>query len=95
MQIVLIQENHLDDSEHLKLKREWVCQTYFFTSRSRGVAILVHKSLPLTEVEAKGDVLGRYVMIKGTLYGDAVSYLDVYAPPVCPPGFFTRVFSLF
>lgn len=68
-------------------------QIYYssFTTSSRGVAILVHKSLPLTEVEVKADSAGRYVMIKGTLYGDIVSYLNVYAPPIRSP----EVFSLF
>lgn len=87
----------MNDREHSKLKRDWVGQVYYssFTSKSRGVAILVHKSLPLTEVEVKADTLGRYIMIKGTLCGEPVSYLNVYAPPICPPDFYTKVFSLF
>uniref|UniRef100_A0AAQ6ACP2 Endonuclease/exonuclease/phosphatase domain-containing protein n=1 Tax=Amphiprion ocellaris TaxID=80972 RepID=A0AAQ6ACP2_AMPOC len=92
-----IQESHLSNEEHQKLKRDWVGQIFYssFTSRSRGVAILINKALPLTEVKVKSDKLGRYVMISGMLYGDNVSYLNVYAPPVCPPDFHTKVFSLF
>lgn len=68
IQTALIQETHLNDKEHSKLKRDWLGLVYYssFTSKSRGVAILVHKSLPLTEVEVKADTLGRYIMIKGT-----------------------------
>lgn len=34
-------------------------------------------------------------MIKGTLYGKPVSYLNVYAPPIRAPDFYTKVFSTF
>lgn len=34
-------------------------------------------------------------MIIGSLYGEKVSYLNVYAPPICPADFHTKVFSLF
>ncbi len=34
-------------------------------------------------------------MIKGTLYGEPVSYLNVYAPPIRSSDFYTKVSSLF
>ena len=45
--IALLQETHLDDEEHLKLQKEGFNQVFFssFTSRSRGVAILVRRNL--------------------------------------------------
>ena len=97
VQIAFIQETHLSNEEHQRLKRDWVSQIFYssFTSRSRGVAILIHKALPLTEVKVKSDKLGCYVMFSGSLYGDTVSYLNVYAPPICPPDFYTKAFSLF
>lgn len=57
--------------------------------------ILVQKHLPLSQVEIKRDNAGRYVMIKGVLYGEQVSYLNVYAPPDSGTSLFTHVFSLF
>ena len=97
IQLAFIQETHLIDSEHSKLKRDWVGQVFYssFTSKSRGVAILVHKTLPPPDVEVKADTLGRYVMVKGTLCGEPVSYLNVYAPPIRAPDFYTKVFSIF
>lgn len=97
VQIAFIQETHLSNEEHQRLKRDWVGKIFYssFTSRSRGVAILIHKALPLTEVKVKSDKLGRYVKVLGSLYGDTVSYLNVYAPPICPPDFYTKAFSLF
>lgn len=48
VKIALLQESHLKDIKHIKLKREWMGQVFFssFTSNSRGVCILIHKSLP-------------------------------------------------
>ena len=42
----LIQETHLTEKEHLKLKREWVDQIYsssFENRRKRGVAIFINQ----------------------------------------------------
>lgn len=46
VQVALLQETHLTDLEHLKLKRDWVGQIYSssFNSKSRGVAILTSTS---------------------------------------------------
>lgn len=48
--IALLQETHLKDIEHEKLKRDWVGQVFFssFTSNSREVCILINKRLPFT-----------------------------------------------
>lgn len=44
--IALLQETHLNDEEHLKLCQYGYAKVFFssFTSRSRGVAILVKKT---------------------------------------------------
>ncbi len=44
-EIALLQETHLTQAEAAKLKQKWVGQVYHsgFNSKSRGVAILVHK----------------------------------------------------
>lgn len=67
----LLQETHLSTNEHSKLKRDWVGQVFSssFTSKSRGVAILVNKHLPLSDVKTVSDKSGRYVMLKGCLHG--------------------------
>lgn len=49
--IALIQETHLSESEHTKLKREWVNQVFHASyGKKRGVAILISKSLPFSAV---------------------------------------------
>uniref|UniRef100_A0A3Q3EHW0 L1 transposable element RRM domain-containing protein n=1 Tax=Labrus bergylta TaxID=56723 RepID=A0A3Q3EHW0_9LABR len=49
-QMPLLQETHLSDAEHIKLRRGWVGQVFYTShnSKSRGVAIILHRSLPFT-----------------------------------------------
>ena len=95
--IALLQETHLSANEHSKLKRDWVGQVFSssFTSKSRGVAILINKRLPLSDVQTISDKSGRYVMLKGHLHGQLVSFLNVYFPPVQSNDFISQVMSLF
>lgn len=62
--IALLQETHLSDVEHLKLKREWVGQVYFssFSSSKRGVAILIHKNTPFVLTKCIKVDQGRFVI---------------------------------
>uniref|UniRef100_A0A3Q4HJU4 exodeoxyribonuclease III n=1 Tax=Neolamprologus brichardi TaxID=32507 RepID=A0A3Q4HJU4_NEOBR len=80
--IALLQETHLTDSEHLKLKRDWVGQIYYssFNSKSRGVAKLIHKNLPFTLNTIVRDTDGRFILITGLLYGEQILLASVYAP---------------
>lgn len=45
--IAFIQESHLTDSEHLKLRRDWVGTVLcsFFSSKARGVVLLINKKV--------------------------------------------------
>lgn len=62
-QIALLQETHLSDIEHMKLRRNWVGQVFFssYKSNSRGVAILLHKNLSFKLEKSITDNEGRYV----------------------------------
>lgn len=95
--VALLQETHLTSQEHLKLKRDWVGQVFSssFTSKSRGVAILIHKHLPLMNAQTISDKSGRYISLKGTLHGQSVSFLNIYFPPVQSNDFITQAFSSF
>ena len=69
--IAFLQETHLLPSDHLKLRRGWVCQIFHssFSSKARGVAILIHKSVPFSVTNVVSDINGRYVIITGKIGG--------------------------
>lgn len=75
VQVTLLQKTHFTDPEHLKLKRDWVGQIYYssFNSKSRGVAILIHKHLTFTLDKVIQDTEGWYVVVTGLLLYLAMS----------------------
>lgn len=75
-QVAFLQETHLTDLEHIKLRRSWVGQVFYssYNSKSRGVAILLHRSLPFTLDKTMTDKEGRYVLVSGYLYGELVIF---------------------
>lgn len=81
-QLAFIQETHLSDLEHIKLRRSWVGQVFYssYNSKSRGVAVLIHRSLPFTLEKSISDKEGRYVLLSGYLYGELIVLGCVYAP---------------
>lgn len=95
--MALLQETHLEDSEHLKLKYSWVGQAYFssFTTSSRGVAILIHKDLPFQVKKCMKDNYGRFVIINGVLHGKEITIMNLYCPPNYSPDLLTKAFSEF
>uniref|UniRef100_A0A8C6K9K2 exodeoxyribonuclease III n=1 Tax=Nothobranchius furzeri TaxID=105023 RepID=A0A8C6K9K2_NOTFU len=92
VQIALLQETHLTDSEHLKLKRDWVGQisSSSFDSKSRGVALLIHKNLPFTLNAIVRDTDGRFILITGLLYGEQILLGSVYAPNTFDRSFYSN-----
>uniref|UniRef100_A0A3P9HHD5 exodeoxyribonuclease III n=1 Tax=Oryzias latipes TaxID=8090 RepID=A0A3P9HHD5_ORYLA len=95
VQVALLQETHLTDPEHLKLRRDWVGQIFFasYTSKSRGVAILIHKHLPFTIDKIVQDKEGRFVLITGFLYGEQIMIGSVYAPNSYESSFYSKLLA--
>lgn len=72
--IALLQETHLNELEHKKLKREWVNQEYYSSfGKQRGVAILINKSVAFSSEKVIQDKFGRYVIICGQIEGEEVT----------------------
>uniref|UniRef100_A0A3P9IZ02 Endonuclease/exonuclease/phosphatase domain-containing protein n=1 Tax=Oryzias latipes TaxID=8090 RepID=A0A3P9IZ02_ORYLA len=94
-QMAMLQETHLSDTEHVKLRRSWVGQVFYssFNSKSRGVAILLHRILPFTFEKELKDSQGRYILLSGHLYGEQVVFGCVYAPNVYDPSFLPQLIS--
>lgn len=91
--VAVIQETHLTEKEHQKLKREWVDQVYsssYGNSKKKGVAILFSKSVYFNCEKVHQDTEGRYVMVIGTIAGVQITILNVYAPNEDCPFFFKK-----
>lgn len=93
--IALLQETHLNDLEHQKFRRDWVGQLYYssFSSKKRGVIILIHKNLPFQLQTSYSDKEGRTVIIKGLLYGEEVVIANIYAPNIYDEDYFAQVYN--
>lgn len=85
----------MSDSEHLNLTHyKWVGEIHFssFTKSSRGVAILISKSIPLRVTDSIKDKHGRYIIVKGSLNAEEISLLNIYCPPNYSSEFLTKAF---
>lgn len=93
--IALLQETHLNDEEHLELQRGGFDQVFFsfFTTRSRGVAILIRKNLPIKVLKCVKDNNGRFVLNTTSLNGEEFCVLNVYCSPGHPLEFLTETFA--
>ena len=92
-----LQESHLEDNEHLKLKYSWVGQVHFssFTTSSRGVVILIHKNLPFQLKKCIKDKYGRFVIINRVLNGKEITIVNLYCPPNYSPDLLAKALSEF
>uniref|UniRef100_A0A3B3C6A0 Endonuclease/exonuclease/phosphatase domain-containing protein n=1 Tax=Oryzias melastigma TaxID=30732 RepID=A0A3B3C6A0_ORYME len=67
-QVAMLQETHLSDTEHIKLRRRWMGQVFYssFNSKNRGVAILDYRSLPFTFEKVVKDIYApNYIALGG------------------------------
>lgn len=82
VKVAYLQDTHLNKSDHMKVRRHWVGQSYhsLFNSRSRGTAILIHKSLQFTLSDIIADPQGRYIIVTGCIVNTPVILANLYAP---------------
>ena len=81
--------------EHIKLRRNWVDQVFYssYNSKSRGVAILLHRFLPFTLDKTTSDKEGHYVLLFGYLYGEHVIFGCIYSPTIYEASFIPQLIS--
>lgn len=96
-QIAYLQETHLPDGEHEKLKKSWADKVYYSShrsGRSKGVSILIHRQINFTQMLVHKDTEGRYVLVNRLINGIEVSLLNVYAPNEDEPDFIRMLFDV-
>lgn len=83
-QIALLQETHMNQMDHLRLKRKGFKHIFFSAHKhkhNRGVAILISGSLNYKHISETNDNEDRFVRIIGRIKGSEITILNVYAPP--------------
>lgn len=92
--IAFIRETHLIPLEHKKLKRDWIGQVISssFSSRARGVALLINKNSPVVIGETSVDTLGRYVVVNCQIYSEPWTLVNFYAPNNDDESFIQNIF---
>uniref|UniRef100_A0A3Q1GUH1 exodeoxyribonuclease III n=1 Tax=Acanthochromis polyacanthus TaxID=80966 RepID=A0A3Q1GUH1_9TELE len=87
--IAYLQETHLMENEIIKLHKDWVGHIYYASgsSKSRGVAILIHKKLQFKCLNFFTDNNGRMVVLKAEVQGIEIIFANIYAPNLDDPSF--------
>lgn len=65
-----------------------------FSSKARGVSILIRKNIPFQHLSTKQDINGRYLIVTGTILEKHVTFVNLYAPNFDDPHFFRSVFNI-
>ncbi|KAJ0033658.1 hypothetical protein NQD34_000765 [Periophthalmus magnuspinnatus] len=96
-QVVYLQETHLNDTEHEKLKRMGFTSMFsssYKSGRRRGVVILISKKLNFEKSFEMKDKEGRFVLVRGSIDGNPVTFMNVYAPPGSDLIFFKKIINV-
>lgn len=96
-QIAFLQETHLSQSEHTRLKRQsfkFVFSSSYKAGSRRGVAILISNSLNYEYISEMQDEEGRFIKITGKIEGCEITLINVYIPPGSDWTFYRRIFDL-
>jgi len=90
--VVYFQETHLLSDEVIKIKKRWSGQVISasYLSHTRGVMILIHKSVPFKVDNVIRDVGGRYLIVQGTLVNEKINMIQI----MTTPKFFENLFLL-
>lgn len=83
--IVLLQETHFKTGSTIKLLNSYYPSATHATSKenkTKGVSILLTKHCPFQITDSLSDVDGRFLFLKGLLYGKRLTLANIYAPNV-------------
>lgn len=96
MSDIVFLQTHIQPSEQRRLRSAWVSQVYqsTFSSKAKGVAILVRRTIPFVFKSQITDPGGRFILVTGTVNLVPLVLLNIYAPNFDNPDFFCKIFNL-
>ena len=92
--IVFLQETHLTPDDILRVRRRWPGHVFSasFSSHSRGVITLIHKSVPFQLIKVTEDKFGRYIIVHCEILSQKLNLVNLYGPNDDNPSFFRHLF---
>lgn len=93
--VIFLQETHLKNNSHSRLRCRWIQQVYHsnFSAKARGTAILIRRGVLFKHLSTLADRDGRCVMVVGEFHSIPVTLLNVYGPNYDDPEFFLKSFK--
>uniref|UniRef100_A0AAX7UTV9 exodeoxyribonuclease III n=1 Tax=Astatotilapia calliptera TaxID=8154 RepID=A0AAX7UTV9_ASTCA len=82
-QVAFLQETHLSQSEHVKLRRQGFKNVFlssYMAGHRRGVAILISNTINNEHISELQDGEGRFIKITGKIEGQEMTFINVYIP---------------
>lgn len=94
--ICFLQETHIKKTAAKVLRPSWASQVYQsnFSTKTRGVAILIKKNIPFIHSQTISDQRGRYVIVRGELNSIPLTLVNLYGPNFDDPIFFLNLFNI-
>ncbi|MEE6521481.1 hypothetical protein FKM82_019709 [Ascaphus truei] len=91
--IIFLQETHFTSQDPPNLFKKVFPMCFFasFTSKKRGVAVLIRQGTPFNHIKTTADPEGRFLVVYGSLAGSAIALINVYAPNENQTEFLKRV----
>lgn len=93
--ICCLQETHLRKKDTYRLKRRSVEKKFHANRHDRkaGDATLISDTRDIETKDIKKDKEGHYLMIKGSIQGDDVSIINIYAPNAGAPRYIQQILT--
>lgn len=94
--IIFLQETHLKPHTQIRLKANWIGQTYHssYISKSRGTAIIIHKGISFKPKNTIIDKDGRYVIVMRAIHSTSFTVVNIYTPNFDNPQFFNNILNI-
>ncbi len=95
--IVYLQETHLDNKEHEKLRKMGFTKIFFSLYKSnhkRGVAILISNKISFKQTHEQKEKEGRFILVRGAVDGNEITLLNICAPSGSDFSFFQKIFDI-
>ncbi|CAH2274469.1 Hypothetical predicted protein, partial [Pelobates cultripes] len=88
--ILFVQETHFTTQRTFTLTNRYYNRSYLASSpntKTKGVAILIRSSCPITGIHSTADPQGRFLTITGYIGTNQYAFSTIYAPTTSDPNF--------